>query len=177
MYIAVLVGSLRADSYNRKLFNACVRMFPEIAFREIPLTAFPLYNADKESSESLINTYREVVANASGVLVISPEYNRSIPGGLKNALDWLSTGDVSFIGIPALVMGVTTGGLGTANAQSDIRKVLLHLGFGVIGQPEVYVSNAASVFDTEGKVTNEKTLSQLKKGIVALLDSAHRTTI
>lgn len=169
MLIVVLVGSLREKSYNRMLFNACTAQFPEISFSEIQVASFPLYNADMDTNAGPeIEASRQLLANADGFLVISPEYNRSIPGGLKNALDWLSTGDVSFVGIPALVMGATTGSLGTANAQSDIKKVLLHLGFFVLGQPEIYISKAASLFDEHGGLTDERVRENISKGIRTL---------
>lgn len=171
MHITILIGSLRKKSYNLKVGLAVQKMFPEISFTKAEIGTIPLYNADiDDETQTEVLTLRKEVSTSDALLIISPEYNRSIPGVLKNAIDWLSTGDVSFVGKPALIMGASNGTLGTVSAQHHIRQTLAHLGCIVVGQPEVYIGKVQEKFDEEGNVIDEKTETKMKEGIKALLE-------
>lgn len=169
--IFALVGSIRKESLNQKLFNALSELTPEgMTITQYSITDIPPYNedVDDESLQPNVAELRRKLNEADGCIIVSPEYNRSIPGLLKNALDWISTGDYSYYDKPTLVMGASNGRLGTANAQSDLKKVLLHMGMYVIGQPEIYVSQAQNAFDESGKLTDEKTKDVVTKGLKKL---------
>ena len=142
--IAVLVGSLRAESFNRQLAEALARLPAaqghRFAFLEIG--DLPLYNQDDDASppEQAVRLKREIRA-ADGVLFVTPEYNRSIPGVLKNAIDHASRpyGDSAWAGKPAGVIGVSIGAAGTAMAQQHLRNVLAYLDMPTLGQPEAFI--------------------------------------
>jgi chromate reductase len=170
--IAALVGSIRAQSLNQKLYNAALELAPkETQISQYSIADIPLYNEDNDSEQKqpFIAALRKAINEAHALLIVTPEYNRSIPGLLKNALDWVSTGDYSYIDKPVLIMGATNGSLGTANSQSDLKKVLLHMGMHVLGQPEVYVSQADKKFDEQGNLIDEKTKSVVTKALAALV--------
>jgi chromate reductase len=137
----------------------------------------PLYNSDLEVAfPAEAAALKAKIESADGVIFATPEYNRSIPGGLKNAIDWASRpyGKNSFAGKPALVMGVSGGKLGTILAQSHLKVVLLHLNMDVLGQPEVFLGPAGELFDAAGNLTDMKTKEFLSTALVSL--SAHVST-
>ncbi len=162
--IAILIGSLRKESYNRALFEAFKKQAPAgLSFEEVSID-LPLLNTDLEDNfPEAATAFKEKVEHADGILIISPEYNRSIPGVLKNALDWGSrpgtTGKNSFNGKKAAIVGATMGGLGTAQMQQHLRSILVYFDMQVMGQPEFYLSGVQDKLQVDGTVTDEKTKS------------------
>ena len=154
--IAVIVGSLRRDSLNRKLADAIVRLAPaDFEFTQLEIGDLPLYNQDDDANQaaSVLRLKREVSA-ARGILFVTPEYNRSMPGVLKNALDHASRpyGKSAWAGKPAGVLGVSVGAAGTALAQQHLRNTLAYLDMPTLGQPEVFLQAKEGLFDADGNI-------------------------
>lgn len=154
--IAVIVGSLRRDSLNRKLATALARLAPkEFSFKQLEIGDLPLYNQDDDSkpAETVKRLKKEILA-ARGLLFVTPEYNRSIPGVLKNALDHASRpyGDSAWAGKPAGVIGASVGAAGTAMAQQHLRNILAYLDVPTLGQPEAFVHAKEGLFDASGNI-------------------------
>lgn len=169
--ILVLVGSLRDGSWNQKLAD-WVRAQPfegatltQFDLRPVPL----LHTVDTDEKKRIVDELVAAASGADALLIISPEHNRSISAPLKNALDIISVADHSFVGLPTLVLGASTGALGTVSAQNDTKKVLLHLGMHVLGQPEIMVGKVQEKFSPEGELVDEKTKEMLQKGVQALI--------
>jgi len=156
--IAVFVGSLRADSFNKKLAKNLEALAPEgVTFDYVDLN-LPLFNQDLEADYPAdAKAAKDIVDAADGVLFVTPEFNRSIPGALKNAIDWVSRpwGTNSFNGKPTGIVGASSGPVGTAVAQSDLRHISGFLNVKLMGQPELYLSNSASRFDDNGQIVDE----------------------
>ena len=155
--IAVVVGSLRADSFNRRVAEALTRL-PSAeghAYSFLEIGDLPLYNQDDDSSppEAATRLKREVRA-ADGVIFVTPEYNRSIPGVLKNAIDHASRpyGDSAWAGKPAGVLGVSVGAAGTSMAQQHLRNILAYLDMPTLGQPEVFLQWNDELVTGEGAI-------------------------
>ncbi|WP_314688108.1 NAD(P)H-dependent oxidoreductase [uncultured Bifidobacterium sp.] len=155
--IAVFVGSLRRDSFNKALARNIERLLPEgVEFRYADLD-LPLYDQDLDANlPEKVVALKKLVAESDGVLFVTPEYNRSFSGVIKNAIDWASRpwGQSSFAGKPAAIAGASIGALGTTQAQSQLRNVLLFLDMKVMGQPELYF-NASAGLDGNGDVAPE----------------------
>jgi chromate reductase, NAD(P)H dehydrogenase (quinone) len=154
--IAVIVGSLRKDSFNRKLANAIVKLAPpEFSFTQLKIDDLPLYNQDDDASQagSVIRLKSEI-KGAQGILFVTPEYNRSIPGVLKNAIDNASRpyGQNAFAGKPAGVIGASIGAVGTALAQQHLRNVLAYLDVPTLAQPEAFIHVKDGLFDEAGNI-------------------------
>lgn len=154
--IAVIVGSLRKDSFNRKLATAIERLAPaDFQFTQLRIDDLPLYNQDDDGNQaaSVLRLKSEVKA-AQGLLFVTPEYNRSIPGVLKNALDHASRpyGQSAWGGKPAGVIGASVGAIGTALAQQHLRNVLGYLDVPTLGQPEGFIHAKEGLFDADGNV-------------------------
>ena len=154
--IAVVVGSLRKDSFNRKLASAMVKLAPpEFSFKQVQIGDLPLYNQDDDSNqaESVKRLKAEITA-AQGLLFVTAEYNRSIPGVLKNAIDHASRpyGQSAWAGKPAGVLGVSVGAIGTAMAQQHLRNVLAYLNVPTLGQPEAFIQAKEGLFDPAGNI-------------------------
>lgn len=154
--IAVIVGSLRKDSVNRALANAITKLAPsEFVFEQLDIGSLPLYNQDDDShpAESVTRLKAGIVA-AQGILFVTPEYNRSIPGVLKNALDHASRpyGQSAWTGKPAGVLGVSPGTAGTAMAQQHLRNILAYLDMPTMGQPEAFIQAKQGLFDEHGEI-------------------------
>jgi chromate reductase, NAD(P)H dehydrogenase (quinone) len=154
--IAVIVGSLRRESLNRKLANAIIKLAPsDFTFKHVSIGALPLYNQDDDADppESVKQFKRSVLAS-QGLLFFTPEYNRSIPGVLKNAIDHGSRpyGKSAWAHKPAGVLGAAPSPLGTAVAQHDLRSVLGYLDVRTMGQPEAYVQVKDGLFDDAGNI-------------------------
>jgi chromate reductase len=143
MRIAVLVGSLREESFNRRLAEAIIRLAPpSVTFSFSRLDDIPLYNQDDDGGPSApVQHLKKEIADADGVLFVTPEYNRSVPGVLKNAIDHASRpyGQSAWAGTPAGVLGVSIGAIGTANAQQHLRNILAYLDMPTLGQPEAFL--------------------------------------
>ena len=154
--IAVIVGSLRRDSFNRQLATAMAKLAPpEFMFKQSEIGDLPLYNQDDDAHQaaSVLRLKREITA-ARGVVFVTPEYNRSIPGVLKNAIDHASRpyGQNAFAGKPAGVIGVSVGAIGTALAQQHLRNVLAYLDAPALNQPEAFIQAKDGLFDANGNI-------------------------
>lgn len=154
--IAVLVGSLRKDSFNRKLADAVARMAPEgTEFTQLEICDLPLYNQDDDAAPAAsVTRLKSAISEASGVLFVTPEYNRSVPGVLKNAIDHASRpyGKSAWAGKPAGVIGVSIGAIGTALAQQHLRNILAYLDMPTMGQPEAFIHAKDGLFDADGNI-------------------------
>ncbi len=161
MEIGVIVGSLRADSFNRRLAKALQQMAPEgMRFKHLEIGDLPLYNQDDDANPAeSVRRLKSEIQSADALLFVTPEYNRSIPGVLKNALDHASRpyGQSAWAGKPAGVVGASIGATGTALAQQHLRNVLAYLDVHVMGQPEVYLQVSDASFDGEGGIAREDT--------------------
>ena len=165
--IAVLVGSLRRQSLNRRLAQALSHLAGERAsFDFVELADLPLYNQDQDDSmPAACELLRSRIQQADAVLFVTPEYNRSIPGVLKNAIDIGSRpyGKSVWAGKPAAVCGASPGATGTALAQQHLRNVLAHLDMCVLGQPEIFLKADDALFGEDGSISNEGTAQFLGK--------------
>jgi chromate reductase len=154
--IAVVVGSLRRDSFNRKLAHALTRLAPpEFSFKLVEIGDLPLYNQDDDGSPAeSVKRLKSEISAAQGLLFFTPEYNRSIPGVLKNALDHASRpyGQSVWKGKPAGVIGVSVGAIGTALAQQHLRNILAYLDVPTLGQPEAFIQAKDGLFDADGNI-------------------------
>ncbi len=154
--IAVVVGSLRKESFNRQLATAIERLAPdEFKFSHIRIDDLPLYNQDDDGQQAAsVLRLKSEVQSAQGLLFVTPEYNRSIPGVLKNALDHGSRpyGKNAWAGKPAGVIGASVGAIGTALAQQHLRNVLAYLDVPTLGQPEGFIHAKEGLFDASGNV-------------------------
>lgn len=156
--IVVIVGSLRAQSVNRKYAQKLEELLPEGVTFDYADLNMPLFNEELEADyPAEAQALKEQLKDADGVLFVTPEYNRSFPGVLKNAIDWASRpwGTNSFNGKPAAIVGVS-GSLATTQAQQQLRNVLIYLNTKLLGQPEMYI-NKATIFTDDGNLTDEAT--------------------
>lgn len=154
--IAVVVGSLRKDSFNKKLAKALEKLFPaEFGFTHLRIDDLPLYNQDDDGkpAEQVKRLKGEITA-AQGLLFVTPEYNRSIPGVLKNAIDHASRpyGQNAWADKPAGVIGASVGSTGTAMAQQHLRNILAYLDVPTLGQPEAFIHNKEGLYDAAGNI-------------------------
>lgn len=177
--IVALVGSLRRDSYNRMLFNAALELAPpEMTITELTgWQQWPLLNLDEVADGMLepVTQMARQITESDGVLFVSPEYNYSIPGGLKNTIDWLSRVDPQpFAGKAVGLMGAATGAVGTARMQYQLRQTLVFLDGHPINKPEVMVARAAEAFDGNGTLINEFYRTQVAQLLEALAGQADR---
>jgi chromate reductase len=157
--VGVVVGSLRRHSFNRKLAAAIVKLGPpEFSFRPLQIGDLPLYNQDDDDNpaEPVKRLKAEILAS-DGILFVTPEYNRSMPGVLKNALDHASRpyGQSAWAGKPAGVIGASPGSIGTAIAQQHLRNSLAYLDMPALGQPEAFIQVKEGLFDDAGNIGNE----------------------
>ena len=164
--VGYLVGSLARASINRTLSKALIRLAPpDLEFREIPIGDLPLYSYDHDADyPPAARALKESIAAVDGVLFITPEYNRSIPGALKNAIDWASRpyGENSFTRKPSAVIGASPGKIGTAVAQQHLRGVLAFCNSPQMNAPEAYLQFDPDVFTDDGEVTDESTAQFLR---------------
>lgn len=155
--IAVFVGSLRKDSFNRKLANAIVKLAPpEFTFEQMRIDNLPLYNQDSDDHQAdVVLDLKKAIKSAQGLLFVTPEYNRSVPGVLKNALDNASRpyGQSAWAGKPAGVLGASIGAIGTAMAQQHLRNILAYLDVPTLGQPEAFIFVKDGFFDEAGNTS------------------------
>jgi chromate reductase len=164
--VGYFVGSLSSTSINRVLSRALIRLAPaELEFAEIPIGNLPLYSQDYDPSyppEAV--AMKDAITRSDAILFVTPEYNRSIPGALKNAIDWASRpwGQNAFDNMPAAVIGASTGQIGTAMAQQSLRGVLSFCNARQMTTPEAYIKYSPEIFADDGAVTNESTKEFLK---------------
>jgi chromate reductase len=159
LVILGIAGSLRKQSFNRYLLRAAQELTPEGARMDIfELDGIPGFNQDDDANPpAKVADLKKQVRNADAILFVTPEYNYSVPGVLKNAIDWASRpyGDSAWNGKPVALMGATVGTLGTARAQYHLRQMFVFLNMYAVNQPEVMVSNAHKHFDQDGKLMDE----------------------
>ncbi|WP_298929055.1 NADPH-dependent FMN reductase [uncultured Ramlibacter sp.] len=157
--IAVVVGSLRKESLNRQLALALAALAPQdVSFEHVQIDDLPLYNQDNDGHPpEPVKRLKNEISRADGVLFLTAEYNRSIPGVLKNAIDHASRpyGQSAWAGKPAGVIGISVGAAGTAMAQQHLRNILAYLDMPTLNQPEVYLQNKQGLFDDKGHIGNE----------------------
>ncbi len=169
--VAVFVGSLRKDSLNRKMAEALVAVAPaplKLAIHEIG--QLPLYNADYEADPpAVVIDFKQRLAAADAVLFVTPEYNRSVPGALKNAVDVGSRpyGKNSWGGKPGAIVSVSPGAIGAFGANHALRQSMVFLNVPVMAQPEAYIGGAAALFDDKGALTNQATRDFMMKFLQA----------
>ena len=157
--IAVIVGSLRHSSFNRQMAQAIERLAPaDFTFKHVNIGDLPLYNQDDDANQAEpIKLLKAEIKAADGLLFITPEYNRSIPGVLKNAIDHASRlhGQNAWAGKPAGVLGVSVGTIGTALAQQHLRNILAYLDVPTLCQPEAFIQASAGLVDQVGNISAE----------------------
>lgn len=157
--IGVIVGSIRAESINRKFAKALEKLAGDrLVFKYLRIDNLPLHSQDLEANmpEAPAQLKKDIAA-VDGLLFVTPEYNRSIPGVLKNAIDWASRpyGKNSFAGKPGALCGTSMGGPGTSMAQQHLKNIMLYLDIATLGQPEVYLQFKPDLIDADGNITNE----------------------
>lgn len=159
--VAVIVGSLRKESTNKKLAKALMRIGKgKLNFTLVEIADIPLYNQDMENElPAPVARLKAAVATADAVLFVTPEYNRSMPGVLKNVIDWGSRpyGQNVWAGKPAAVAGTSPGHVATAVCQSHLRSILTMLGMVLVSQPEVYIVDRSGLIGDDGSVSDEST--------------------
>jgi chromate reductase len=177
LHVVGFAGSLRKQSFNRGLLRAAQELVPEGMDLEIlELDDLPLYNQDLESAVPPgVHNFRQKIFEADAILLATPEYNYSVSGVLKNALDWASRpgGKGAILGKPAAIMGAGSR-FGTVRAQLHLRHMLLYLDIPVVLKPEVMVDNAAQHFDATGNLTEERFRKQISELLHALVKLTHR---
>jgi chromate reductase len=168
--VGFFVGSLASTSINRLLAKALVRLAPpELAFTEIEFGGLPLYSSDYDANfPPVAHAFKRAISQVDAILFVTPEYNRSIPGGLKNAIDWGSrpTGRNSFARKPSAVIGTSPGPIGTAVAQQHLRSLLSFCNAPQMNSPEAYIQFTQGLIDSEGNVSNERTKTFLRNYMV-----------
>jgi chromate reductase len=173
-----IAGSLRNASFNKSALKAAQGLVPAGATLEIlELPDLPGFNQDQEKSPpAAVVDMKAKIRAADAILIVTPEYNYSIPGVLKNAIDWCARpyGDSAWKGKPAAIMGASTGVLGTGRAQYDLRKVMVFLDMPAVNQPEVMISAAASKFDQSGNLTDDTAKKLIGQLLTNLCELAKR---
>ena len=168
-----IAGSLRKGSYNRALIRTAQQLLPQGATMEtFDLLGIPPFNEDDEGNvPKIVNDFKAAIRRADAILFATPEYNYSIPGVLKNAIDWASRpyGDSAWLGKTAAVMGASLGRMGSARAQYHLRQVFVYLEIDVINQPEVMVANASETFDDKGDLLHESSRKAIRELLEALV--------
>ena len=169
--VAVIVGSLRKDSYNRKMALAMAALAPEgLKLQIVEIGQLPLYNQDDDANPPAASAaFKQKIAEADAVLFVTPEYNRSVPGVLKNAIDIASRpyGKSAWSGKPAAVMSVSPGAIGGFGANHHLRQSLVFLNMPALTQPEAYVGGAGDLFDESGGFKKPETRQFVEKFITA----------
>jgi chromate reductase, NAD(P)H dehydrogenase (quinone) len=164
--IALVIGSLRRGSFNRQLGHAVAKVAPpEFSFHEVRMDDLPLYNQDDDAAPSeAVKRLKEGIIAADGLVFVTPEYNRSIPGVLKNTIDHASRpyGQSVWAGKPAGILGVSVGAPGTSMAQQHLRNILAYLDVPTLGQPEAFLQVNEEFFDAAGHIANAGTKAFLQ---------------
>lgn len=171
-------GSLRKASYNRGLIRAAQQLVPDGVTVEIfDLDGIPPYNQDEETRPpARVSQLKSSIRAADAILISTPEYNYSVPGVLKNAIDWASRpyGDSAWDGKPVAIMGASVGFTGAARAQYHLRQSFVYLNMHPLNRPEVMVGNAANRFDEGGNLTDTSTKEHIRQLLTALVDWARK---
>jgi chromate reductase, NAD(P)H dehydrogenase (quinone) len=175
-----IAGSLRRGSYNRAALRAAMQLVPQDAALEVfELDGIPGFNQDEEQNPpAKVAELKQRVRNADAILIVTPEYNYSVPGVLKNAIDWASRpyGDSAWNGKPVAIMGASIGTIGTARAQYHLRQMFVFLNMFPINQPEVMIGNAAERFDPQGNLADEATKDHIRRLLQSLVQWTVRLT-
>ena len=154
--IAMVVGSLRRESFNAKLAGAVMKLAPsDLVLSRLQIGDLPLYNQDDDGNQApQVKRLKQEIASADGLLFVTPEYNRSVPGVLKNAIDHASRpyGQNAWAGKPAGIIGISPGALRTAMAQQHLRNILAYLDVPTLGQPEAFFQAKDAMFDEAGNI-------------------------
>jgi chromate reductase len=177
--VAVIAGSLRKESFNRKLAHAVMAIAPaNLRMTLVPIGDLPLYNQDLETDlpPAQWTAFRDTIRAADAILFVTPEYNRSVPGGLKNAIDVGSrpAGKGVWSRKPAAVISVTTGALGGMAANHALRQSLMAVNAATMAGPEAYIAQAATLFADDGKLTSDATVDFLRKFLDAFVQWIER---
>lgn len=173
-------GSLRKASFNTMLLKAAAELLPgDVSMEIISIEDIPLYNADLDlpaakQRPKTVEHFRKILSDADGILIASPEYNYSLPGGLKNAIDWASRGEDSpLLRKPVALIGATTGLWGTVRMQMAFHNVFLYLDMKPVYKPEVLVAQAEKKFDKDGKLTDEMAKKLIRQKLEVLKEMVH----
>ena len=173
-----IAGSLRRDSYNRAALRAAAELVPEgVTIDIFELDGIPGFNQDEEQNPpAKVVELKKRVREADAILFVTPEYNYSVPGVLKNAIDWASRpyGDSAWNGKPAEIMGASIGMIGTARAQYHLRQMMVFLNMFPVNQPEVMIGNASERFDAQGKLTDDATKDFIRQLLQSLVEWTRR---
>jgi chromate reductase len=173
-----IAGSLRSQSFNRAALRAATELVPEGATLEtFELDDIPGFNQDEEQNPpAKVTELKKRIREADAILIVTPEYNYSIPGVLKNAIDWASRpyGDSAWNGKPAAIMGASVGTIGTARAQYHLRQMMVFLNMFPVNQPEVMIGNASERFDAEGNLTDDATKDFIRQLLQNLVEWTRR---
>ena len=169
-----IAGSLREGSYNRGVLRAAGELVPEGVELEIfDIAGFPEFvQGQDENPPAKVADFKRKIREADAILFCSPEYNYSVPGVLKNAIDWASRpyGDSAWDGKPAAIMGASSGVIGTARMQYHLRQIMVFLNMYPLNTPEVMIGKAAEKFDADGNLTDDKTKEYIKRMLQSLVD-------
>jgi chromate reductase, NAD(P)H dehydrogenase (quinone) len=169
-----IAGSLRKNSFNRGILKAASELVPDSSHIDVfELDGIPGFNQDEEKSPPpKVVELKQLVREADAILFVTPEYNYSIPGVLKNAIDWASRpyGDSAWAGKPAAIMGASIGSIATARAQYHLRQMMVFLDMHPLNQPEVMVGNCTDKFNEAGELTDESTKEHIRKQLEALVE-------
>lgn len=176
--VGVIVGSLNSNSINRELAKAIVKRMPEGAVaRFIEIKDLPLYTPDADADyPAAARQFKQEIESADGIIIVTPEYSRSIPGALKNALDWAARpwGTNSFKGKPVAIAGASAGPIGTAAAQQHLRAILGHLDTLTLGQPETFVRFDRDAFPGDGEIADPATAGVVDAFVAAAVAHIER---
>jgi chromate reductase len=178
MHLLGISGSLRKNSLNTAALHACQDLLPAgVTLSLFDIAAIPLYNEDvrEQGFPPAVQQLREQIAAADALIFATPEYNYSIPGVLKNAIDWASRPpEQPFENKPIALIGATPGGFGTSRSQYHLRQVFIYLNGLLLNRPEVMISSAPSKFDAQGQLIDPATAEQLRKMLLALVAWSQR---
>ncbi len=176
-----IAGSLRRQSYNRSALRAAKQLAPEgVTVNIFEIDGIPGFNEDDEKNPpAKVVDLKKQIRAADALLIVTPEYNYSVPGVLKNAIDWASRpyGDSAWSGKPAAIMGASIGTIGTARAQYHLRQIFVFLNIFPINQPELMIGNAAERFDAQGNLTDEKTKEYIRELLQSLAEWTNRISV
>lgn len=171
--IGYIVGSISSTSINRNLALALARLAPKgVELVEIPIADLPFYSPDLDSDYPQVALdFKQAILDSDGVIIVTPEYSRSIPGVLKNALDWASRpyGQGAFDGKPTAVIGTSGGPISTATAQQHLKTILSHYNAPTLGQPEGFIQSTPGLITENGEVTSDSTAAFLQSYLGAFV--------
>ncbi len=173
-----IAGSLRRESYNRSALRSAVQLAPsDVSLDIFELESIPLFNQDNEQQPpAAVVEFKKHIREADAILIVTPEYNYSVPGVLKNAIDWGSRpyGDSAWSGKPVAIMGVSSGMSGTVRAQHHLRQMFVWLNMLSLNQPEVMIGEAAKKFDAQGNLIDEKAQELIGRLLTSLAEWTRR---